>query len=231
MKIVALVPAFNESQRIGATIEAILKIEQIHEVVVIDDGSVDETVEVVEKYIPHHPVKLIQLLKNSGKGQALNAGWREYPADIYLLLDADLQESATLAEALLPPLLKGEADMTIADFISKQVIQGSGKMGFGLAKSLARLGIRLLTGYHASSPLSGQRAVSKDLLQACSGFAPGFGVEVDLTIRAVRSGFKVLEIGVPMTHRATGRNLAGFIHRGKQLWMIARVLFQAWRNG
>jgi hypothetical protein len=54
-------------------------------------------------------------------------------------------------------------------------------------------------------------------------FANGFGMELGMTIDAVRAGYEVREIGLDLTHRATGRTPAGFVHRGRQLWDFARV--------
>ncbi len=226
MRIVALVPAFNEEHRIAATIQAIAKIPQLDQIVVIDDGSRDNTADVARKNNAH----LIRLEKNKGKGGALNTGWQQVPADIYLLLDADLEHSAILGGELLLPLIEDKADMSIANFVGDQVDEKEGKTGFGLAKGVARLGIRCLSGYKASSPLSGQRAVSAQILRSCGGVAQDFGVEVGLTIDAVRAGFRVVEVDLPMTHRATGRDIAGFKHRGRQLWIVLKTMWRIWRR-
>ena len=103
-------------------------------------------------------------------------------------------------------------------------------MGFGMAKFVARGGIKLLTGKGFNSPLSGQRAVRRQVLENCGGFAQGFGCEIALTVCALRHGYKVVEVDVPMTHRATGRTLSGFIHRGRQFLAIIGELYRAWRN-
>ncbi|NLM69050.1 MAG: glycosyltransferase family 2 protein [Firmicutes bacterium] len=224
MKVTALIPAFNEAERIGETLTAVLEIKSVNQIVVIDDGSTDETASVVERY----PVELIRLEKNQGKGGALNVGWQTYSSDIYLLLDADLKSSAVYAQALLKPVLDNEADMTIANLVNQTGSRG--KMGFGIAKNIAKYGIKLLTGHELISPLSGQRAVTHQVLVDCGGFAPGFGVEAALTIQALRRGYRIVDIDLPMTHRATGRNWAGFRHRGRQLWAIVLELYKAWRN-
>jgi hypothetical protein len=64
--------------------------------------------------------------------------------------------------------------------------------------------------------LSGQRAVRGDLLRECRPLAPRFGVEVAMTIDAVRLGARVVELDVEMRHRPTGRSVRGFVHRGRQ---------------
>jgi glycosyltransferase involved in cell wall biosynthesis len=225
MKVTALIPAYNEADRIGETLQAVLKLDIVDQIVVIDDGSTDGTTAVVKDY----PVELIKLDRNRGKGGALNAGWQRYRSEIYLLLDADLKSSAIYAQDLLAPVLEKAADMTIANFAVNQT-GGAGKMGFGTAKLIARYGIWCLTGHKFASPLSGQRAVRREVLEDCGGFASGFGVEAALTIRALRLGYRVVEVDLPMTHRATGRNLAGFCHRGRQLAAVVRELYKAWRN-
>ena len=225
MKVTALIPAYNEAERIGETIEAVAKIEGVGRIVVINDGSTDATAQIALNY----PVELINLPDNRGKGEALNAGWQAYPADIYLLVDADLRSSAVHVRSLLEPLLDNQADMSTAAVGKEQSDSGAG-MGFGIAKAVAGWGIKCLTGREMRSPLSGQRAVRHRVLADCGGFASGFGVEAALTISALRKGYRVVEIDLPITHRASGRNWAGFCHRGRQLWQIGRVLIRAWRH-
>ena len=75
-----------------------------------------------------------------------------------------------------------------------------------------------------STPLSGQRAMTVDAFRAVSPFAPGFGMEVAMTVDALRAGFRVVEVPVEMSHRETGRDLAGFVHRGKQFKDILEAL-------
>ncbi|WP_027356031.1 glycosyltransferase family 2 protein [Desulfofundulus thermocisternus] len=213
-----LIPAYNEAGRIGDTLEAVLSIPEVAEVVVVDDGSTDATAEIARAC----GARVISLERNRGKGEALNRGVPLCTRDVILLIDADLGASAVQARKLLLPILEDEADMTVACFPAARR-----RGGFGLVKGLARAGIRWYTGLVMDAPLSGQRALKREVLQHLLPFASGFGVEVGMTIKAARLGFRVREIPVVMTHRETGRDLKGFIHRGKQFWHVARVLWQA----
>jgi hypothetical protein len=65
--------------------------------------------------------------------------------------------------------------------------------------------------------------MTADCLAAVRPLAPGFGVEVAMTIDAVRAGFRVVEVPVTMRHAPTGRDLAGFVHRGQQALDLLRV--------
>jgi len=88
---------------------------------------------------------------------------------------------------------------------------------FRSAKRAARTLIRLRTGFEPHEPLSGQRALSPRARAAVFPLAPGFGAETRMTIDAVRAGFRVEEVELPLEHRATERDLRGFAHRGRQL--------------
>lgn len=210
MKIVALIPAHNEATRIGETVKAVLAIASVSETVVIDDGSSDATAEMARTA----GAKVIALLHNVGKGAALETAAKRYEdADIILLLDGDLGASAAQAELLIAPIIANKADMCIAKF---PVVE-SGKAGFGLVKNIAQRAITELGGdFVSSAPLSGQRAIRRECLDEIRPFSSGYGVEIGLTVRALRKGYRILEVETTMTHAATGRDLQGFIHRGKQ---------------
>lgn len=229
MRVAALIPAFNEAESIVETLTAAAQLQPIDEIVVIDDGSTDDTYALASSCsLPK--VSVLRLPSNRGKGGALNFGRREVHADVYLLLDADLGSSAALADKLLEPVLRGEADMTIARFGAEQSKSGA-KMGFGLVRRTASLGIKILTGSTVLSPLSGQRAVTAKVLDAVGEFAAGFGVEVALTVGALHHGFKIVEIPLNMKHRAFGRGLKGLRHRGGQFFAVLRALWDCWKKG
>jgi hypothetical protein len=218
--VIALIPAHNEAQRIVATVEAVRAVPSIDRILVIDDCSEDGTAELAHAA----GAEVIRLESNIGKGGALQAGLdsvREQ-ADVLVLLDGDLGSTAREAGVLVDPVLAGEADMTIATLPKPP---GSG--GFGLVKGLARWGIRRLSGFEATAPLSGQRALSRAAWTAATPFATGYGVEVGLTVRAARAGMRLIEVPTAMGHAATGRDLAGFLHRGRQFVQVARALLRS----
>jgi Glycosyl transferase family 2 len=193
-----LVAARDEEDVIGKTVRALREQFPLAEVVVADDGSRDATAERAEAAGAR-----VERLPRRGKGQALSAAERTAPPGALLLADADLRGD-------LRPLLDG-ADLTVASFAERQ---GG---GFGVAKRAARAAIRLRTGYEPREPLSGQRALSARARAAVFPLAPGFGAETRMTIDAVRAGLRVAEVELRLEHRATGRDLAGFAHRGRQL--------------
>ncbi len=194
-----LIAARDEAGRIGGTVGALVAGFREATVVVADDGSTDATAPEAEA-----AGAVVLRLPPRGKGQALSAAERAAPPGRLLLCDADL-------EGDLEPLLESDADLAIAVFAERE---GG---GFGIAKHAGRALVRLLAGFEAREPLSGQRALSSAARAAMFPLAPGFGCEVRGTIDAARAGLRVEEIELPLRHRATGRDPRGFLHRGRQL--------------
>jgi len=216
-----IIPAYNEAGRIGETVRAARAIAEVEEVLVVDDASGDRTAEDAAAA----GARVVRQDRNRGKGAALARGIEEARGEILVLLDADLGPSAAEARKLLLPILAGEADLTVARFP-----RARRKGGFGLVKGLARRGIRYFTGLEMESPISGQRALRRSAAPLILPLAPGFGAEVAMTIDAVRAGLRVLEVPTSMTHRETGRDLRGFLHRGRQFADIARTLWHCYRR-
>ncbi|MBU4555719.1 MAG: glycosyltransferase family 2 protein, partial [Actinobacteria bacterium] len=124
MQIVALIPAYNEADRIGTTVSAVMRVPQIDRIVVVDDGSSDGTGDAARLA----GAEVLSLPMNAGKGGALDAGYEFVAAEarIIVLLDGDLGETAAQASLLLVPILSGSADMSIARFP-----RPANKAGFG----------------------------------------------------------------------------------------------------
>jgi hypothetical protein len=194
-----LVAARDEEGRIAATVERMRAAFPRDPVVVGDDGSRDRTADVAEAA----GARVLRLPRR-GKGQALTLAERTLPAGSLLLCDADLRGD-------LRPLVDAGGDLTVGAF--ERRVGG----GFGVARGVARALIRKRTGVRAQEPLSGQRFLTEPARAAAFPVAAGFGVETAMTIDVLRAGLHVDERELDLEHRATGRDLAGFLHRGRQL--------------
>ncbi len=216
----AVIPARDEAATLAATLEALRTIPNLSRIVVADDGSGDATAEIAES-------RGAEVLSASppgqsrGKGYALRVGLaraREGSQQALLLADADLESSAALLAALIDAL--DEDHLVAVAALPPAAANG----GFGLVKRLSRSAILRRTGYAPLEPLSGQRALLLPALAALPGIAPGFGAEVGMTLDLLSAGIEPLELPLPLTHRPTYRNPAGFAHRARQGLDIARAL-------
>lgn len=213
-----IVPAYNEETRIVNTLIALKSINNITNIYVIDDGSTDDT------YINASAIEGVNVVRqssNMGKGKALCEGLKLVlnDSDIIVFADADLEESAKDIEKLILPIIENKTDVTIAKFPAAKR-----KGGFGFVKKLAREGVYINTGVKLDTVLSGQRAFKKEVLQQINQCYTGYGVELGMTIDILNRGYNIMEVDVNMRHNETGRDLSGFIHRGKQFWQILMVL-------
>jgi hypothetical protein len=194
-----LVAARDEEGTIGPTVAALREQFPGAEVIVADDGSGDRTAEEAEEA----GARVVRLPAR-GKGQALTLAEQAAPPGPLVLADADLVGD-------LAPLADTRDDLAVAAFAERR---GG---GFGIAKAMARELIRARSGFAAREPLSGQRHLSAAARERVFPLAAGFGCEVRMTIDAARAGLRVAELELPLSHRETHRDLAGFVHRGRQL--------------
>jgi glycosyltransferase involved in cell wall biosynthesis len=223
-EIAVVVSAYNEADRLGETLAAIGDAFPGARVLVADDHSDDATPEIAVAA----GAELARAPRHVGKGGAntlavrrlLERGGPEQMPTL-VLCDGDLGGSARELPRLVEALERDEGDLAVASFARR--VGG----GFGLAVGFSRCAIRRRTGGAVVpvAPISGQRALRPELVMHLLPFAPGFGMETAMTIDAHRSGFRLVEVELPLEHRATGRTPAGFLHRFRQLLSFARVYF------
>jgi len=218
--VAAIVAAHDEAERIGATLAALARAFPGTALWVADDGSADGTAELALAA----GARVARSEGVVGKGAAMTLAAREALSalpgggtDVFLLCDGDLGDSAELLGPLADAVAAGRADLAVAVFARS--VGG----GFGIALGFAAWAIRRRCGLRARAPISGQRALRRATLEATLPFAAGYGMEVGMTIDAVRSGARVAEIELDLSHRATGRTAAGFAHRARQLFDFQRA--------
>jgi glycosyltransferase involved in cell wall biosynthesis len=210
-EIAVVVAARNEEERLGDTLAALRSAFPGARLIVADDASTDRTPEIAREA----GADLVRSPRRRGKGGANTPAAETALSgdpDVVLLCDGDLGASAKQLEHLV-----GHGDVVIAKFARR--VGG----GFGVALRTSRKIVEKHTGRYLEAPLSGQRALTAAALRNVLPFAPGFGMETAMDIDAIRAGLTVVEVELDLEHRATGRTLGGFLHRGRQLWDLARV--------
>src|SRR5215469_17357847 len=175
-QVAVVIPAYNEADRVGATVAAAATLGSVDVVVVVDDGSRDGTVSAAREA----GAAVLRHARNRGKAAAMETGAEAVrlidqhdgrPDSRHLLfLDADLGATAAAAGPLITPLATGEADMTIAVFTSRVKLAGH-----GFVVRLSGAGIRRATGWAPAQPLNGQRCLTRAAYDAARPLARGFG--------------------------------------------------------
>jgi len=229
-RVACVIPAKDEQQRIAATVTAARGLPGVDLVLVCDDGSSDAT----GQHAAAAGATVVTHQRNRGKAAAVESAVNALgvleqrdgrpECGTLLLLDADLAGSAAGCAPLLAPVVGGRADLTIAVLPEQTTETGEAAGGLGLVVGTAARGIAELTGWTPRAPLSGQRCLTRRAFELASPLAAGWGVEVGMTVDVLRAGLRVEEVEVALQHRATGRDLAGQLHRARQLRDVSRAL-------
>jgi len=199
----AVIPAFNESAALPSTIADLRAVQPGIDIVVVDDGSLDDTAEVAASL----GVDVLRLPFNLGIGGALRCGFRFAVQQGYeraLQFDADGQHLASEVDTLLAPLAEG-ADMVIGVRFgdgNDYDVGRSRRLAMGVLRTIARW----LTGRRLADTSSGFRAFSRPMLER---FAQEYPLEymdsVEALVQAVREGYDVREVPVQMRQRSAGQ--------------------------
>jgi polyisoprenyl-phosphate glycosyltransferase len=207
MTVTAIIPAYNEEHNIGAVLDILTNSPLIKEIIVVSDGSDDQTVNVAAAY---EAVRVIDLLDNRGKGGAVKAGLENSSSDLILILDADLiglQEEHI--RALLQPIISGRTTMTTGLF-------EKGRPVTDLAQKVAPF-------------LSGQRALKRELLEKISDMdLSRFGLEVALQRYVEEQDVDHELVQLPLLSHIMKEEKLGFWKgisaRAKMYWEIIRYV-------
>jgi len=214
-RVAVVIPAKDERERIAATVRAARAIPHVDLVVVVDDGSEDDTQDVARSA----GAVVIRHSHNRGKASAMETGAsvvamrdvEDGPPRLLLFIDADLGETAVGVAPLVTAVRSGQADCAIAVLPPQP---GAG--GRGIVIGLARRSISQATGWQPTQPLSGQRCMTREAFEAVVPLAAGWGVEVGMTIDLLVQGFSVVEVPCDLRHRPSRNDLAGYLHRAAQ---------------
>lgn len=214
MTVAAVIPALNEELTIAQVVGVVRAHPQVAEVIVVSDGSTDDTAVLARAA----GARVVELRENQGKAAAMAVGVEQTSADHILFLDGDLIGLTEIhITALLTPVLFGTAGMSVGIF-------RHGRIATDLAQVVAPYlsGLRVLKRELMADMLAEQEDVE----------ISRFGIEVALTLHAKRRGYDVVEVTMEdMTHRMKEEKLGlvkGFAARMK---MYREILSYAIKQG
>jgi glycosyltransferase involved in cell wall biosynthesis len=206
--ITLIIPAYNEAENIESVLDVVTGMTDFQQIIVVDDGSVDETYAKIKKY----PVEIIRFDLNRGKGAAIWAGVQSARSPFLMLLDADLVGlTASHLRNLIRPVVEDGAAMALGVF-------GTGRFATDWAQRVA-------------PHLSGQRVLRREVIESLPLIEhTRYGVEVALTRHVRKQGGSIVEVPLfDLTHRMKEEKLGvvpGFAARLRMYWDILRVLIK-----
>lgn len=225
-KLTIAVPVYNERDRVQPALKELLSTQMPvdTEIIVVDDGSVDGTADLLGSLALPEQVRVIRHERNRGKGAALRTALEQATGDVFVPFDADLEYDPADLLGLLEPLIEGEADVVY------------GTRGFGshtafnfwyvVGNKFLNLWTNVLFNCYISDLETCYKMTRTEVLRSLDLRADGFDIEAEVTAKLLRAGHRPYE--VPITYKARSRE------QGKKiswrdgviaLWTIAKIRF------
>lgn len=188
MTVSVIIPAFNEEKTVGNVVKTVKKVDYVDEIIVVDDGSYDNTSRVAEEA----GATVIQHVTNRGKGSAIKTGFKNSKGDIVVFLDADIENlTSDQISKIIQPIINGEADITKTKFKRE-----AGRVTELTAKPLLNFFFPELK---FDQPLSGQFAIKRSFLNHIK-LEDDYGVDVGIILDADVRGLRIKEVDIGEIH-------------------------------
>jgi len=217
VKIDALIAAYNEEKTIKSIVTVLLKTPEISKIIIVDDGSIDKTYQIVSK-IKSNKIILLKMPKNSGKSQAITFGLKKVTTNNVFLCDADLVKlSPKICQSIIKPVLNDTVSMSIG---------------------MRTIGV---TPPHISKflpSISGERCLNTNILKQCtkSKYFYNYGMETVINYYCIINKFKTIKRIYNyghINHFAKDSSTIGFLIYLKQTLLILKIylifFIKGWR--
>ena len=210
MKVLVIIPAYNEEESILKTVQSILdyreqrQLDFVLDYIVINDGSTDRTKEILDS----HHLNAIHLISNLGIGGAVQTGYKyaaRHGYDVAVQFDGDGQHDITSLPSLLEPIKGGKADLVIGSrFVGdvRSEFQTTFMRRFGI--NVISFMMKLVTGQKIYDTTSGYRLANKEIIAQFAKRYPRKYPEPESTVSLLVNGYRVQEAPVSMNERSGG---------------------------
>ena len=193
--VAVLIPCYNEEITIGKVIDDFRRELPQASIYVYDNASSDRTSQIAEEH-----GAVVRYEPRRGKGNVVRQMFRDIEADYYLLVDGDDTYPAEAAAALVEPLARERADMTVGDRLSNGSYGEENDRAFhGFGNNLVRWLIKRLYGYSFEDVMTGYRAFNRVFVKTFPVLSKNFQIETEISIHAVDKRWRVVD--VPITYR------------------------------
>ncbi len=204
--IAIILPAYNEELTIGGTIEGFHGAIPEARIYVVDNNSNDNTAVIAEKTLKTFNISGAVLHEaRQGKGNAVRRAFLEVDADIYVMADADMTYPPAQVRELIQPIIDGRADMVNGDRHSGgDYAAENDRPLHNLGNNLVQKLVNSVSGASVIDIMTGYRALSRTFVETYPILVEGFQLETDMTIFALQSRFRIIEVPIRYVNRPAG---------------------------
>ena len=224
--VAVIVPCYNEALTIGKVVDDFARELPGATVYVYDNNSSDDTAKIAREH-----GATVRFEPRQGKGNVCRQMFRDIEAVCYLMVDGDDTYDETKAKAMVEPILKGEADMTVGDRLSNGTYAEENKRAFhGFGNNLVRAMIKWIYGYSFDDVMTGYRGMSRAFVKTMPVLSEGFQIETEISIHAVDRRWRILDIPIVYRDRPEGSvSKLDTVGDGIRVIMMIGTLFKDYR--
>ena len=217
-----VIPVYNEEKRVKAALERVLPLPFVMEIVVVDDGSTDDSLAVLAEFSDPR-LRVLESPVNRGKGAALRRGFAEATAPYVAVHDADLEYDPAEIARLLVPLRDGRADVVFGSrFIGSdehRVLYYWHSVGNRLLTTMSNM----VTNLNLTDMETCTKVFRREVIQAIEITEDRFGFEPEVTAKVARRGDRIYEVGISYSGRtyAEGKKIS-WRDGVRAVWVIGK---------
>ena len=220
VKVTILIPCFNEQETVGEVIDRVRSIDCPFEkeILVIDDGSTDRSKDKIREH-SRGTVRLIAHSYRMGKGSAIKTGFREATGDIVVIQDSDMEYFPTNIPRLVEPIISGTANIVYGSrFLGS--IKGM-SLRHKIGNKVLSSATSLLFGAWTTDVMTGHKAFSVEVLPDIALHSKDFVVELEITAKLLKKGYKIYEMPIPYEYRRKGESKISWLDGFRAFfWLI-----------
>jgi dolichol-phosphate mannosyltransferase len=195
MKLSVLIPVYNEAKTIGGIVERVKATGLADEIIIVDDGSIDGTREVLRGFVGEG-VTVIAKEHNAGKGSALREGLKLVTGDVVIIQDADLEYDPKDYPALIGPIVSGRADIVYGSRWLNAGLQGISPNLFKAGRWFLTFLTNLLYGIKLTDEPCGYKVFRTEVIKSIPLKCKRFEFCPEITAKASRRGYAIHEVPI-----------------------------------